>query len=193
MKTRTPRMTPHCRVIDSGGSFVLNSTSSRPDLSLAPSLVAILRTIEALLPSSSWISSSDHVVNSLKNMVPKHELWNRLIVTGFSLSDLIEVIFFSASGAVGTSLTRNCPGLDGLQDKTRPHLASVERTRIVESSPWKLTTTDRGAGDSRLCGGDFAALIAGLPPAGSIVQVHNRHTNNKYKLTDAATTLVGRE
>ena len=144
MKTRTPRMTPHCRVIDSGGSFVLNSTSSRPDLSLAPSLVAILRTIEALLPSSSWISSSDHVVNSLKNMVPKHELWNRLIVTGFSLSDLIEVIFFSASGAVGTSLTRNCPGLDGLQDKTRPHLASVERTRIVESSPWKLTTTDRG-------------------------------------------------
>jgi hypothetical protein len=126
-------------------------------------------------------------------MVPKHELWNRLIVTGFSLSDLIEVIFFSASGAVGTSLTRNGPGLDGLQDKTRPHLASVERTRIVESSPWKLTTTDRGAGDSRLCGGDFAAVMAVLPPAGSIVQVHNRHTNNKYKLTDAATTLVGRE
>jgi hypothetical protein len=129
-------------------------------------------------------------VNSLKKMVPKHELWNRVIVTGFSLSDLIEVIFFSASGAVVTSLTRNCPGLDGLQDKTRPHLANVERTRIVESSPWKLTTMDRGAGDSRLCGGDFAALIAGLPPAGSIV-THNRRTNNKYKLTDDATTLVG--
>ena len=83
MKTRTPRMTPHCRVMDSGRSFVLNSTRSRPDLSLAPSFVVILRTSKALLPSSSWISSSDHVVNSLKKMVPKHELWNRVIVTGY--------------------------------------------------------------------------------------------------------------
>ena len=193
MNTRTPRMTPHCRVIVSGASFALNSTSSRPDLSLAPSLVGIRRTRDAVSPSSSWISSVDQVVNSLKKTVPKHDLWKGWIVTAVSLSDRIEAIFFSASMAEGTSFTRNRPGLEGLQDRTRPHFDSVERTWIVESSPWKLTTTDRGARDSGLSGGDFAALMAELPPAGSIVKVHNRHTNNKYKLTDAATTLVGRE
>ena len=131
MNTRTPRMTPHCRVIVSGASFALNSTSSRPDLSLAPSLVGIRRTREAMSPSSSWISSVDQVVNSLKKTVPKHDLWKGWIVTAVSLSDRIDAIFFSASMAEGTSFTRNWPGLEGLQDRTRPHFDSVERTWIV--------------------------------------------------------------